>query len=211
MKATITSLVGRAPPARKTRTPSAESRSPASARSFHAGVASALRARWSSGQDASRHHAPPGGPIGGAIRPGSPISRRSIESRPTATDARGCGRRPSGLHAHAAPGGTYWGVPWAPSSLCMGPPTNPGRFRRWRGGDVTPAVIRELRDLTRTRTTLEDETTGVVNRIHKVLEDANIKLATVATDIMGVSGRAMLRAIIAGETDPERLADLARR
>jgi transposase len=80
-----------------------------------------------------------------------------------------------------------------------------------RGSYVPPAEIRELRDLTRTRTTLEDETTAVVNRIHKVLEDANIKLATVATDIMGVSGRAMLRAIIAGERDPERLADLARR
>jgi transposase len=80
-----------------------------------------------------------------------------------------------------------------------------------RGSYVPPAVIRELRDLTRTRTTLEDETTAVVNRIHKVLEDANIKLATVASDIMGVSGRAMLRAIIAGETDPERLAALARR
>jgi len=80
-----------------------------------------------------------------------------------------------------------------------------------RGSYVPPAVIRELRDLTRTRTTLEDETTRVVNRIHKVLEDANIKLATVATDIMGASGRAMLRAIIAGETDPLRLADLARR
>lgn len=80
-----------------------------------------------------------------------------------------------------------------------------------RGSYVPPAVIRELRDLTRTRTTLEDETTAVVNRIHKVLEDANIKLATVASDIMGVSGRAMLRAIIAGETDAERLAGLARR
>jgi transposase len=80
-----------------------------------------------------------------------------------------------------------------------------------RGSYVPPAVIRELRDLTRTRTTLEDETTAIVNRIHKVLEDANIKLATVASDIMGVSGRAMLRAIIAGETDAERLADLARR
>jgi transposase len=80
-----------------------------------------------------------------------------------------------------------------------------------RGSYVPAAVIRELRDLTRTRTTLEDETTAIVNRIHKVLEDANIKLATVATDIMGVSGRLMLRAIIAGETDAERLADLARR
>lgn len=80
-----------------------------------------------------------------------------------------------------------------------------------RGSYVPPTVIRELRDLTRTRTTLEDETTAIVNRIHKVLEDANIKLATVASDIMGVSGRAMLRAILAGETDPARLADLAQR
>jgi transposase len=80
-----------------------------------------------------------------------------------------------------------------------------------RGSYVPPPTIRELRDLTRTRTTLEDETTAVVNRIHKVLEDANIKLSTVASDIMGVSGRAMLQAIVAGETDPHRLADLARR
>lgn len=79
-----------------------------------------------------------------------------------------------------------------------------------RGSYVPPAVIRELRDLTRTRTTLADETTAMVNRIHKVLEDANIKLATVASDIMGVSGRVMLRAIIAGETDAARLAALAR-
>jgi transposase len=79
-----------------------------------------------------------------------------------------------------------------------------------RGSFVPPPVIRELRDLTRTRTTLEDETTAVVNRIHKVLEDANLKLATVATDIMGVSGRLILRAIIAGETNAEGLANLAR-
>ena len=80
-----------------------------------------------------------------------------------------------------------------------------------RASYVPPVVIRELRELTRTRTTLVDETTAVVNRIHKVLEDANLKLATVVSDIMGVSGRLMLRAIIAGETDAERLADLARR
>jgi transposase len=78
-----------------------------------------------------------------------------------------------------------------------------------RGSFVPPAAIRELRDLTRTRTTLEDETTAVVNRIHKVLEDANVKLSVVASDIMGVSGRAMLRALIAGETDGARLAGLA--
>jgi transposase len=79
-----------------------------------------------------------------------------------------------------------------------------------RGSFVPPAALRELRDLTRTRITLEDETTAVVNRLHKVLEDANLKLSVVASDILGVSGRAMLRAIIDGETDPARLAALAR-
>src|SRR4051795_8053936 len=69
---------------------------------------------------------------------------------------------------------------------------------------------RELRDLTRTRTSLIDARTAAVNRLQKVLEDANIKLAGVATDVMGVSGRAMLAALLAGETDPALLADLAK-
>ena len=55
------------------------------------------------------------------------------------------------------------------------------------------------------------EKTRVANRMQKILEDANIKLASVATDILGASGRDMLRALIAGEQDPEKLADLARR
>jgi transposase len=80
-----------------------------------------------------------------------------------------------------------------------------------RGSFVPPRPIRELRDLTRTRATLEQQTAAVANRIHKVLEDANIKLGAVATDILGVSGRAMLRALVAGETDPVRLANLAQR
>jgi transposase len=71
--------------------------------------------------------------------------------------------------------------------------------------------IRELRDLTRQRTQLTGEKASVANRIQKVLEDANLKLAAVASDILGVSGRQMLGAIIAGETDPRRLADLAKR
>lgn len=79
------------------------------------------------------------------------------------------------------------------------------------GSFVPPTAIRDLRDLTRTRTTMADEVTAVVNRIHKVLEDANVKLSAVASDIMGVSGRAMLQALVDGETDPVRLADLARR
>jgi transposase len=76
---------------------------------------------------------------------------------------------------------------------------------------VPPAPIRELRDLTRQRTQLIQERTAAANRIQKVLEDANIKLAGVATDVLGVSGRDMLDALIAGETDPEKLADLARK
>ena len=69
---------------------------------------------------------------------------------------------------------------------------------------------RELRDLTRTRTTLIDERSAVVNRLHKVLEDANLKLNGVASDVLGVSGRAMLEAILAGATDPAALAELAK-
>src|SRR5919202_3072964 len=80
-----------------------------------------------------------------------------------------------------------------------------------RGSFIPPAPIRELRELTRYRTGLLEEHTREVNRIHKLLEDMNIKLAMVATDILGVSGRAMLEAIAAGETDPQVLAGLAKR
>ena len=80
-----------------------------------------------------------------------------------------------------------------------------------RGSFVPPKPIRELRDLTRQRSQLVAEKAGVANRIQKVLEDANIKLAAVATDVLGVSGRAMIRALIAGQEDPGELADLARR
>jgi transposase len=76
---------------------------------------------------------------------------------------------------------------------------------------VPPQPIRELRDLTRQRTQLIQERTAAANRIQKVLEDANVKLAGVATDVLGVSGRDMLAALIAGETDPTKLADLARK
>jgi len=75
---------------------------------------------------------------------------------------------------------------------------------------VPPPPIRELRDLTRQRTQLTRDRATVVNRIEKVLEDANIKLASVASDPLGVSGRAMLRAMIAGEESPDALAELAR-
>ena len=75
---------------------------------------------------------------------------------------------------------------------------------------VPPAPIRALRDLTRQRTRLAEEKAAAANRIQKVLEDANLKLASVATDVLGESGRDMLRALIAGETDSVALAELAR-
>lgn len=71
--------------------------------------------------------------------------------------------------------------------------------------------VRELRELTRQRTELVRDRAAVANRIQKVLEDANIKLACVASDVLGVSGRAMIRAIIDGQDDPARLAEEARR
>ena len=79
-----------------------------------------------------------------------------------------------------------------------------------RGSFVPPAPIRELRDLTRYRKVLIQERTREANRLHKVLEDAGVKLASVATNILGASGRAMLDALVQGTTDPELLAELAR-
>ena len=75
---------------------------------------------------------------------------------------------------------------------------------------VPPKPIQELRDLTRTRKQLVREVSQHSLRIQMTLEDANIKLGSVLSDILGHSGRAILNALIAGETDPERLADLAR-
>jgi transposase len=75
---------------------------------------------------------------------------------------------------------------------------------------VPPAEIRRLRDYTRLRSDLTAERGRQVQRLEKLLEDALIKLSTVATDIMGVSGRAMLEALIAGQRDPKVLAELAR-
>lgn len=79
------------------------------------------------------------------------------------------------------------------------------------GSYIPRRAQRDLRDLTRNRAQLTSEKTRQINRVHKVLEDANIKLGAVASDIMGVSGRDMLRALIAGEHDPKKLAQLARR
>jgi transposase len=79
-----------------------------------------------------------------------------------------------------------------------------------RGSFVPPPAIRELRDLTRYRKRLIQAHTAEAQRIHKTLEDASIRLGSVASDVLGVSGRAMLAALLAGERDPQVLADLAR-
>jgi len=75
---------------------------------------------------------------------------------------------------------------------------------------VPPPQIRRLRDLTRYRVDLVTAQTAEKNRVEKLLEDAQIKLSVVATDIFGVSGRAMMAALLAGERDPTRLAQLAK-
>jgi transposase len=77
-----------------------------------------------------------------------------------------------------------------------------------RSSFVPPAPIQELRDLTRTRKQLVREIARHTLRIQKTLEDANLKLTRVISNIVGASGRRILKAIIAGETDPARLADL---
>jgi transposase len=79
-----------------------------------------------------------------------------------------------------------------------------------RGSFVPPRPIRQLRDLTRYRKRLVQAHTSEGQRIAKILEDAGIKLDSVASDQLGVSGRAMLRALIAGQRDPQQLAQLAR-
>jgi transposase len=80
-----------------------------------------------------------------------------------------------------------------------------------RGSFVPPEPVRQLRDLTRTRTAITRERAREIQRLEKLLEDAGIKLSSVASDITGVSGRAMLGALIAGQRDPAQLADLAKR
>jgi transposase len=76
---------------------------------------------------------------------------------------------------------------------------------------VPPQPIRQLRDLTRARTQMTRERGQIVQRLEKLLEDTGIKLAAVASDIMGVSGRPMLEALIDGERDPQILAEMAKR
>lgn len=78
-----------------------------------------------------------------------------------------------------------------------------------RSSFVPPAPIQELRDLTRTRKQLVREVSQHSSRIQKVLEDANLKLGSVLSNVLGKSGRAILEALIAGQSDPQKLADLA--
>lgn len=78
-----------------------------------------------------------------------------------------------------------------------------------RGSFVPEQPIQELRDLTRLRKQIVRDRTSYVQRIQKILEDANIKITNVISDIMGKSGRSMLEAIVAGQTDPVHLAKLA--
>ena len=79
-----------------------------------------------------------------------------------------------------------------------------------RGSLVPPAAIRDLREVTRYRKRQIEDRAQEVNRLHRVLQDAGLKLASVMTDVMGVSGRAMITALLEGTTDPAVLADLAR-
>ena len=74
------------------------------------------------------------------------------------------------------------------------------RARLIRASFIPPAEIRELRDLTRHRKSLIRDRVRTVNRLHKILETANVKLASVVSDVLGVSGRAMLDALAAGDT-----------
>jgi transposase len=85
------------------------------------------------------------------------------------------------------------------------------RYGLLQASFIPPVAQRDLRDLTRYRTKLVQERAREVNRVQGVLERANIKLASVASDVLGVSGRAMLEALIAGQTDPAAMAALAKR
>ncbi len=78
-----------------------------------------------------------------------------------------------------------------------------------RGSFVPPTPVQEMRDLTRTRKQLVREAAQHCQRLQKTLEDANIKLASLVSDILGKSGRAILEALVKGETDPEKLVSLA--
>ena len=78
-----------------------------------------------------------------------------------------------------------------------------------KGNFSPPQAQRDVRELTRLRSTVVDDRSGTVNRLQMILEQANLKLASVVRDVMGTSARAMLEAIVAGQVDPKVLAGLA--
>jgi transposase len=80
----------------------------------------------------------------------------------------------------------------------------------WRASFMPPVALRELRDLTCSRRTFSQARVPLINRVQELLEEANIKLAAVASDSMGVSGRALLAALLTGQADPQALADVAK-
>ena len=84
------------------------------------------------------------------------------------------------------------------------------RFGLIRASFIPPKPIRELRDLTRYRTKLIQEMTSEKNRVQKVMEDANIKLSSVATDIFGASGTQMMKALLQANSTPKEIAELAK-
>src|SRR5918995_5284970 len=175
-------------------------------------------------------------PVCGCRPARAAAARRSAPTRPS---PRGWRRWRAGWPPKGHPGGDGGhrpvleaGVAGAggaelPAAACERPPgQDPARPQDRRGrcrlaGGVAgawaaagqlraPAPIRELRDLTRYRKRLIQAHTAEVQRIQKTLEDAGIKLDSVAADVLGVSGRAMLAALVGGERDPQVLAELAK-
>jgi transposase len=96
--------------------------------------------------------------------------------------------------------------------MCAMPNGSPicGTHGLLRPSFIPPVWQRQLRDLTRSRTSLIEERSRAINRVQKLLEDANIKLASVASDLMGKSARQMLAAMVEGQEDPAILAEYAR-
>ena len=171
--------------------------------------------------------------------PGEDRRSRRQEVRESKTTVRGLLAMADWLKAHGVTHvameatGVYWRPVWAVLEgdfelmLCNAAHVKnvPGRktdvgdaqwlcqlleFGLLRGSLVPPKPVRDLRELTRRRRTLVRERAQEVNRLHKSLEDTGIKLDCVATDILGVSGRLMLDALLAGERDPQALAALAK-
>ena len=134
------------------------------------------------------------------VGPGVPRAPRI--ARPVRPVSAPCRFRTCGLHASALRVRDDDGGPARPGDLA----DRGGLHGLIRGSFVPPPPIQELRDLTRTRKQLVGEIARHTQRLQKTLEDANVKLTRVVTDILGASGRAILAALIGGETDPERVA-----